>query len=88
MLLSECPRRSKEWGNEAARVPCPAPAMTYFEGALVLKDAWLLGLLGFMPCRLNRLKIVPGSKASSILDVIYLVRSCETASYSRPYSFE
>lgn len=57
---------TKEWGNEAARVPYPASVVTLLR-ALGLKDAWLLGLLGYLPCRLIRLKIVPGSKASIML---------------------
>lgn len=65
---------TKEWGNEAARVPYPASVLTLLR-ALVLKDAWRLGLLGCMPCRFNRSKIVPGSKASIILDV--LSSSCQ-----------
>lgn len=47
----------------------------------MLKDAGLLGLLRLVPWRLNRFTVVPGSKAASVLDVVYLVRSCETGSW-------
>lgn len=46
----------------------------------MLKGAGLLGLLRFMPCRVKGFTIVPESKAASVLDVVYLVRSCETGS--------
>lgn len=75
---------TKEWGNEAARVPLPGIRRDLFGGALVLKDAGLLGLLRLMPCRLKRFTTVPRSKASSVLDVSYLLSDLVRLDRGRP----